>query len=62
MIALRLPGPDDAAEIVDSLLKDAAILDAHAPALAARKRRLADAIGDALDRLPRPTHTPEGRP
>lgn len=57
MIALVLEGPDDAAEIVDSLLDHAVRLTDRAPELAARKRRLAEALDRSLDRLPQPTTT-----
>lgn len=55
VISLRLPAPDDAAEIVACLLLGADHAAEHAPDLAARRRQLADAIGDALDALPAPT-------
>lgn len=55
MIALRLPGPDEAAEIVEALLVAADAVADHAPDLADRRRELAHDIGDALDTLPAPT-------
>lgn len=55
MIRVHLPGPDDLAEIVDALLTAADHAETHAPDLAARRRQLADSIGDALDQLPTPT-------
>jgi hypothetical protein len=58
---LILPGPDDAAEIVEALLTAAGTRDHHAPAQAARWRQLANDIGDALDTLPTP-HAQEGTP
>ncbi|WP_262702006.1 MULTISPECIES: hypothetical protein [Streptomyces] len=56
MLRLDLPGPDDAAEIVDALLAAADRCETSAPELAARRRTLAEHIGDGLDALPRPTH------
>lgn len=55
MIRLDLPSPDDAAELVDSLLDAADACQSHAPQLAAKRRQLADSIGDALDTLPQPS-------
>lgn len=57
MIRLILPAPDDAAECVEALLIAADSRDATAPGQAARWRRLACDIGDALDTLPHPTNT-----
>ncbi|AEW94633.1 MULTISPECIES: hypothetical protein [Streptomycetaceae] len=54
MIALYLPGIEGAAEVVDALLTAADAVQSGAPDLAARRRGLADAIGDALDALPQP--------
>lgn len=54
VISLLLPGPDDVADLVNCLLTGADSCEAHAPLLAARRRALADELGDALDRLPRP--------
>lgn len=54
MIAIRLPAPDDVAELVDALLAAATACEPHAPELARRRRALADQLGDALDNLPRP--------
>ncbi|MFE6284387.1 hypothetical protein [Streptomyces sp. NPDC057877] len=52
---LSLPGgTEDAAEIVEALLTAADTRDAHAPIQAVRWRALAEAIGDALDALPKP--------
>lgn len=59
MISLRLPTPDDLAEIVDALLMAADACEHRAPVLAARRRALADQLGDALDHLPRTTPMPE---
>lgn len=58
MIALRLSS-DDVAELVDSLHDGADACEPHAPALAKKRRALADAIGDALDQLPRPVPMPD---
>lgn len=55
MIRLHLPGPDDLAEVVDSLLDAADACEQHAPNLAAKRRALAESIGDALDLIPTPT-------
>ncbi len=55
MIVVRLPSAGHVAELIDSLLAHADQLQGHAPALAARKRRLADQLGDGLDQLPTPT-------
>jgi hypothetical protein len=55
VICLLLPGADDVAELIDSLHDGADACEPHAPALAAKRRALANAIGDELDRLPRPT-------
>jgi len=57
MIRLHLPGPDDLAEVVDSLLDAADACEGHAPHLAAKRRALAEVIGDALDLIPPPTGT-----
>lgn len=54
MIALRLPAADDLAELVDALLTAADAVEHRAPELAARRRLLADDLGDALDQLPQP--------
>lgn len=54
MISLRLPAADDLAELVDALLTAADADEHRAPELAARRRRLADDLGDALDQLPQP--------
>jgi hypothetical protein len=54
VIALRLPGPDDAAEIVEALLAAADTRDTTTPTQAARWRDLANHLGDALDALPTP--------
>lgn len=54
-VTLRLPGPDDLAEVVDSLLDAADACEKHAPALAAKRRALAESIGDELDLIPAPT-------
>ncbi|MGK5529343.1 hypothetical protein [Streptomyces sp. URMC 129] len=60
MIALVLPGgTDDAAEVIDALLSSADACEGNAPELAARRRALADQLGDALDTLPRPIHLEE---
>lgn len=59
MIAIRLPSADDVAELVDALLAAADVCEHRAPDLAARRRALAEDIGDALDRLPQPTVTTE---
>lgn len=58
MIDLRLTS-DDVAEIVDALHDGADACAPHAPALAAKRRALANAIGDALDQLPRPITMPD---
>lgn len=55
MIILRLPGPDDLAEVIDSLLDAADACEGHAPHLAAKRRDLAHALGDGLDALPQTT-------
>jgi hypothetical protein len=57
VIVLRLPGPAHVAELIDSLLAHAVLLEGHAPELAAAKRRFADELGDGLDQLPTPTTT-----
>lgn len=54
MISLRLPAADDLAEIVDALLAAADAVEHRAPELAARRRHLANDLGDALDNLPQP--------
>ncbi|MET9729639.1 hypothetical protein ABZZ79_02930 [Streptomyces sp. NPDC006458] len=52
---LSLPGGTrDASELVEALLVAAQARDTTAPQLAARWRKLADDIGDALDALPPP--------
>lgn len=51
-------GPGDLAEVVDCLLLGSAVCAETCPALSARRRELADAIGDALDGLPRPSCLP----
>ncbi|MFS4107502.1 hypothetical protein [Streptomyces sp. PD-S100-1] len=52
---LRLPGgAQDASELVEALLVAAQARETTAPQLAARWRRIADDIGDALDALPPP--------
>lgn len=48
-------GPGDLAEVVDCLLLGSAVCAETCPVLSARRRELADALGDALDRLPRPS-------
>lgn len=53
-LVVRLPGPDDLAEIVEALVTAAEAKEADAPELALRWRWLADDIGDALDALPAP--------
>ncbi|MEE4540959.1 hypothetical protein V2S66_03125 [Streptomyces sp. V4-01] len=55
MIRLLLPAANDIAELVDALLDAADTCQTRAPDLAARRRALADQIGDALDQLPTPT-------
>ncbi|MEU5834539.1 hypothetical protein ABZ820_12815 [Streptomyces diacarni] len=52
-------GLDDVAEVVECLLIGADA--ATSPDLAARRRWLADGIGDALDALPTTPHTPTER-
>ncbi|MEC3993975.1 hypothetical protein VSR01_10640 [Actinacidiphila sp. DG2A-62] len=59
MIRLLLPAADDVAELVDALLTAAEACEHHAPDLAARRRALADQLGDALDHLPRPIPMPD---
>ncbi|MBQ0827666.1 hypothetical protein [Streptomyces tagetis] len=55
---LRLPGgAGDASELVEALLVAAQAREATAPDLAARWRRIAHDISDALDALPAPRHT-----
>lgn len=55
---LKLPGgTQDASELVEALLVAAQAREDTAPQLAARWRRIADNIGDALDALPPPRHT-----
>ena len=49
---------EDLAEIVEALLTAADHADDHAPELAARRRELAECVGDALDELPEPAVTP----
>ncbi|MGX1513955.1 hypothetical protein [Streptomyces collinus] len=51
-------GPGDLAEVVDCLLLGSAVCAETCPRLSARRRELADAIGDALDALPRPRCLP----
>lgn len=58
MIRLDLPGPDDLAEVIDSLLTAADACEPRAPRLAVKRRELAEAIGDAMDQLPAATHLP----
>ncbi|MFF0395108.1 hypothetical protein ACFYSJ_04860 [Streptomyces sp. NPDC005248] len=55
-MALHLTGlgQADVAEIVECLLLGSAHAAQDAPALADRRRELADTIGDALDALPTP--------
>lgn len=55
MIAVRFPAADDLTEIVEALIVAADACEQHAPDLAARRRALANGIGDALDSLPQPT-------
>jgi hypothetical protein len=55
VIALWLPCADDVAELVDALLEAADTCQTRAPDIAARRRALADQLGDALDHLPQPT-------
>lgn len=59
MIHLMMPTADDVAEIVDALLDAADACQTRAPDLAARRRTLADQLGDALDHLPRPIPMPD---
>jgi hypothetical protein len=59
VISLLLPAADDAAELVDALLTAADACEHRAPDLAARRRALAEDIGDALDNLPQPVTTEE---
>lgn len=53
-MALHVTGlaADDVAECVESLLVAAEACEPTAPILAARRRLLADQLGDALDTLP----------
>jgi hypothetical protein len=59
VISLRLPSADDAAGLVDALLAAADACENRAPALAHRRRALADQLGDALDHLPTPNRFQE---
>ncbi|MEU0199163.1 MULTISPECIES: hypothetical protein [unclassified Streptomyces] len=54
-VLVRLPGPDDLAEIVEALVTAAEAKEAYAPELADRWRNLANDFGDGLDALPQPT-------
>lgn len=56
-MAIHLTGLncDDVAEVVECLLLGAEQAAGHAPQIAARRRSLADRLGDALDLLPAPT-------
>jgi hypothetical protein len=54
VIRLYLPAADDVAELVDALLAAADACELRAPALAQKRRALADQLGDALDHLPTP--------
>ncbi|MFI8853642.1 hypothetical protein ACIGW3_26100 [Streptomyces sp. NPDC053499] len=47
-------GPDDVAEVVESLIVAADACEPTAPDLADARRALANRIGDALDTLPAP--------
>ncbi|WP_433893062.1 hypothetical protein [Streptomyces sp. CA-111067] len=58
MISLRLPAAADLAELVDALLAAADVCEDRAPELAARRRALADDLGDGLDALPQPIPMP----
>lgn len=51
---LDLADPVDAARIVDALLLAAEVETLRKPMLAKRYTRIADDIGDALDRAPKP--------
>ncbi|MFE7928364.1 hypothetical protein ACFU6S_06420 [Streptomyces sp. NPDC057456] len=55
-MALHVTGlrPGDLTEVVDCLLLGSAACADTCPALSARRRELAHAIGDGLDTLPRP--------
>ncbi|MBK3625467.1 hypothetical protein JHN59_11535 [Streptomyces sp. MBT49] len=55
-MALHVTGlrPADLTEVVDCLLLGSAACAETCPALSARRRELAHAIGDSLDTLPRP--------
>jgi hypothetical protein len=55
VIRLILPTSDDLTEVVEALLAAADTRDTTAPTQAARWRRLANDLGDALDALPTPT-------
>lgn len=55
MIRLELADPADAACLVDCLLRCADADQLDRPLRARRYRQLADALGDALDALPRPS-------
>jgi hypothetical protein len=50
--------PVDAARVVDALLAQADLVDSSERYLATRYRRIADDIGDALHRLPKPVSCP----
>lgn len=50
---------DDVAEVVECLVLGADQAAERAPELAARRRSLADRLGNALDLLPPPTGTKE---
>ncbi|MFI8254114.1 hypothetical protein [Streptomyces filamentosus] len=54
-VLLRLPGPDDVAELVEALHTAADAVEERAPELALARRALADLFGDELDRLPQPS-------
>ncbi|MET7746784.1 hypothetical protein [Streptomyces sp. NPDC005385] len=53
---LLMPSADDVAQVVSGLLTAADFHEDHDPTQAAKWRRLADQIGDALGRLPAPSH------
>ncbi|MBP2583360.1 hypothetical protein J3A78_003838 [Streptomyces sp. PvR006] len=54
-VVLRLPGPDDVADLIEALHTAADAVEERAPELAAARRTLADSFGDELDRLPQPS-------
>lgn len=54
---VRFDGTDDLAEIIEALHAAADTRDETAPEQALRWRWLANDLGDALDGLPRPSHT-----